>query len=249
MIFHPDEGPRCREGDEDHGRIESCTLRDFDESRYRHRRLRQLSDDPRFGGRSYRGALYLDEARIILNRHFVSALLSMAPGYIYFRLCDTSRESLLRLIPHRYVRGKDHGRIEGQHIRWDMRLDAGAQTGVLKEVQRRVWDYEKARLDALLTQWDVMHRSCVYIFEQHRPPGSALHIAFSDKEALREVRLRSLVRDCRVIQRSSQELEEAVRVEGCLLARFVELQYADVLRSEDPKVVRLRERRRIRVAR
>jgi hypothetical protein len=79
---------------------------------------------------------------------------SFPAGYIYCRLCEASRALLATLIPYRYVVGRDHGRIEGNCWLWDFRLDAGEDTAILEELQRRVWTYEEGRLDALLTQWD-----------------------------------------------------------------------------------------------
>lgn len=231
--------------DEDRSILDCVTLREFDAARYRRRKQQLGIDDPRRGGASYRGSLYLDEARLFIDGHRARAILSMVPGYIYSRLCEASRTLLMALIPHRYVRGKNHGRIEGRYRRWDMRLDADGQNAVLEELRRRVWSYEKERLDALLTEWDAAHRLGVYFVDDPKPLEADLHIAFSDKEVLKSVRFRSFVRDCRSVERSSHELEEAVSAERCRLTHFILEQHADVLRNCDPKVIRFREKRRI----
>lgn len=233
--------------DEDRAILDCSTLREFDEARYRLQKQQLGIDDPRLGGAPYRGSLYLDEARMYINGYLARAMLSMAPGYIYSRLCEASRTSLMTLIPHRYVRGKNHGKVEGRYRRWDMHLDAHGQNGVLEELRRRVRRYEKSRFDALLTQWDAARRLGVYFVDNPKPLDADLHVAFSDKVTLQSVRFRSFVQDCHSIELPSRELEEAVSEERKQLAHFIAEQHADVLRSSDPKVVRFREKRRILV--
>lgn len=67
------------------------TLRAYDEANYqldeRERWLNGLSCTARL----HRGSLLLTEARLSSARRSGSALLPMAAGYIYLRLCDSSR--------------------------------------------------------------------------------------------------------------------------------------------------------------
>ncbi len=182
---------------------------------------------------------------MLVDGRRVRAMLSMASGYIYSQLCEISRTLLMALIPHRYVRGKHHGKIEGHYLRWDMRLDADGQNGVLEELKRRVWNYEKERFDALLTQWDTTGPLGVYFVHNPKPLDGDIHIAFSNKEALRSVRFRSFVQDCHRIERSSQELEAVVCVERTRLERFIVEQHVDVLKTCHTKVVQFHGKRRI----
>ena len=213
-------------------------LLEFDQAQYR---FRGETDKP------YRGALFLDKKQVIVDGCLVPATLSMAAGYIYCRLCEASRALLAILIPHRYVLGSRHGRIEGNGWHWDMRLDAGEKNVLLETLQRRVWAYEQERLDALLTQWDADSRSCVYLVDAFHAPATHHHFAFSNKSALQAVRFNSFASDCRAISCPPEELEEAVSEEKALLTRFIEAQHADVLRNPNRNVIQFRERPRVRI--
>lgn len=233
---------------EDKSILDFDTVRAFDEDDYRFQEQVRKAEDPSYVGKSYRGSLYLNWARLFVDDRFTYATLSMAAGYIYAQLSEAGHELLDARIPHRHVPGKHHGKAEGEHLRWDMRVDAGGQEGVLEALQLRVWDYEQARYDALRTEWGSPSRRGVYLLDESRPPEANLHVVFADKEALAAVRFRSFLRDCHALQRSTGELSQAVEEEKTALARFIEAQHADVIRTYDPKLTRLRRKRKVLVA-
>jgi hypothetical protein len=71
----------------------------------------------------------------------------MAAGYIYARLSEVAHELLAKVIPHRYVPGKHHGKVEGGGWQWDLRVDANGQEGIFEELQLQIWRYEQERYD------------------------------------------------------------------------------------------------------
>jgi hypothetical protein len=223
------------------------TVRDFDEDNYRFQETARKEEDSAYAGKPYRGSLYLNWARLYVDGRFTYATLSMAAGYIYSQLGSTAHDLLEDRIPHRFVPGKNHGRMEGDHIRWDLRVDANGQEGILEELRQRIWSYEESRWDALLSAWDESARTGVYLLDESHSDEANLHFVFTDKESLAAVRFRSFVRDCRAMHRASEELEGAVDEEKSALARFVEEQHADVMRTYDPKLSRLKWRRKVMV--
>lgn len=223
------------------------TLRDFDEDDYRFQQEARKKDDPSYAFKSYRGSLYLSWARLFVDGKFTYATLSMAAGYIYAELDSAAHDLLEQRIPHRFVPGKNHGKAEGDGWQWDMRIDANGQEGVLEELQRRVWTYGQTRYDALLTDYDLSNRSAVYIIDRSEPPEENMHFVFTDKAVLSSIRLRSFVRDCRVVERPPGELAARVEAERSLLASFLETQHAEAVREYDPKVSHLRKRRKVLV--
>lgn len=193
----------------------------------------------------YRGSLFLDQVSVCWDGRPVTAVFSMAAGYICARLCDASSGFLKAAVPHRYVYGRYHGTGVGRDQRCDLRLDAHGQEGVVEELERRIWTYEEERVDLLLTHWEHESRECVYLLEDPDLGAGTIHVVLSDRAAFRRVRGQSLVATCQAIERPVAELEEAVAEEKRLLARFIEAQRTDVVGSWWNRVRRLPQRPRI----
>jgi hypothetical protein len=221
--------------------LELGTLRRFDELQYEiHEEIRRRGSSG-YARKAYRGSLYLNCAQLRLDGRFAHAKLTMLAGYIYAELCDSSHQLLEARIPFRYVPGRNHGKIKGKFWQWDMRVEAHGLEGVVEELQRRIWNYERERFDALLTQKDAASHPCVYLVDESKSQGANVHFVFANKDALARVRFHSFVRDCRALERPAAELAEAVDREKDLMARFVDEQHADVLKTHDTKVIRFRE--------
>ena len=119
------------------------TVRAFDESDYRFQEKARRKEDPDYCAKPYRGSLYLHWARLYFDGRFAYATLSMAAGYIYARLSDAAHEVLANVIPHRYMPGKHHGKVEGGGWQWDRRVDTNGREGIFEELQRQIWRYEQ----------------------------------------------------------------------------------------------------------
>jgi len=221
------------------------TLRDYDEDDYRYQENVRKREDPCYGGKPYRGSLYLSWARLFVAGKFTYATLSIAAGYLFAHIEEVADDVIEARIPHRYVPGKNHGKAEGKSFKWDMRLAADGQEGLLEELQHRVFEYTGARYDALLTNWDRTNKRGVYWVDTSALQERNVHFIFTDKDALSAVRFRSFVRDCRAIERGTDELNDAVTGEETKLKSFIVQQHQDLLQTFDRRIKRLRRRRKI----
>jgi hypothetical protein len=221
------------------------TLRDYDEDDYRYQENARKRDDPCYASKPYRGSLYLSWARLFVNRKFTYATLSMAAGYLFSHLEEVATHVIETRIPHRYVPGKNHGKATGKSFQWDMRLAADGQEGLLEELQHRVFEYTHARYNSLLTDWDRTNKRGVYWVDTSAFQERNVHFIFTDKDALSAVRFRSFVRDCRTIERGADELNDAVAEEESKLKTFISQQHEELLQTFDPRIRRLRRRRKI----
>jgi hypothetical protein len=79
------------------------------------------------------------------------------------------------------------------------------------------------------------------------PQERNVHFIFTDKDALSAVGFRSFVRDCRAIERGTDELNDAVKEQEIKLKTFIIQQHQDLLQTFDPRVKRLRRRRQIQI--
>ncbi|MGH7824229.1 MAG: hypothetical protein ACREQ7_03510 [Candidatus Binatia bacterium] len=221
------------------------TLRNYDEDDYRYQENARKRDYPCYASKPYRGSLYLSWARLFVDRKFTYATLSMAAGYLFSHLEDVATAVIETRVPHRYVPGKNHGKATEKSFQWDMRLAADGQEGMLEELQHQVFEYTRARYEVLLTDWDRANRRGVYWVDTSEPQERNVHFVFTNKDALSAVRLRSFVRDCRAIERETDELNGAVTEEESKLKTFIAQQHQELLQTFDPRIKRLRRRRKI----
>ncbi len=223
------------------------SLRDYDESDHRFQEDARAKEDPAYARKPYRGSLYLAWARLFVNGRFTYATLSMAAGYLSSEIRNYALDLIEQTVPHRYVRGRNHGKRTGESWQWDMRVDAGGKEALLDALRERVFEYERKRHEALLADWDRLDSCGSFVVDTSEPPERNLHIVFTDVRALAAVRLRSFMRDVRRIGRPVKELAQALEVERSSLSQYIAEQYESLCHSIDPAVVRLRPRRRVLV--
>jgi hypothetical protein len=162
----------------------------YDESDHHFQEDARRKDDSTYEGGNYRGSLHLTWARLFVGAQFTYATLSMAAGYIMCALEEAASELIQELIPHRYVPGKSHGKVEGKCYRWDRRLDAGGQEALLDELQHRTWAQTHERFETLLTQWNRHGAGGVYLIDVSKRPEHNIHFVFQRTFDSAVVRLR-----------------------------------------------------------
>jgi hypothetical protein len=215
-------------------------LRAFDEAEPQPDEL-GIDSGMRSSSAPYRGSFFLTPAYVHCNGRRRMVSLSMAAGYIYARLCRRSDTLLRERVPYCYIPGRNHGKRRGKHWMWDMRLSAGGKEGIVEELQRRTWAYERERLDSLLTQWDVEPRASVYRIVDYELGRRVHHVVFSDKQALERVRFRTFFADCRAIEQSARSLRVAIHAEELRVHDFIESAYTEATGAHLEKVVRIPE--------
>jgi hypothetical protein len=223
------------------------TLLAYDESDFRFQEEARRKDDPTYQGRIYRGSLYLTWARLFVGTQLIYATLSMAAGYILCALEEAASDLIQELVPHRYVPGKNHGKVEGECYRWDRRPDASGKETLLDELQHRTWAHTNERYENMLTAWDRRGKGCVYLVDVSEPSEKNIHFVFSDTRALGAVCFRSFLKDCGAIERPVAELNRALEQEKAEVVSFVRKEHDELERTFDPSVVRFRKRRKILV--
>lgn len=221
------------------------TLRAYDEYDHEFQENARAEEFSTYERQHYLGTLYGCWARVLVADRLVYLTLSMAAGYLYDEISGATAHELQRLIPHRYVNGPDDGKMEDGMIRWDMRIDAGGHEALLDELQRRIWDYEQQRWTVLRAEYDALCRRQAYIIDTSDRGESSRRIIFSDKEALGSIHFESFMSDCRELAGDVEALHAAVAAEIKRVHEFIAEQHAELLRNFDPKITRLRKRKKI----
>lgn len=227
--------------------LDFASLRDFDADNYRFQEDVREKEDPAYARKPYRGSLHFTWARMFVDERFTYATLSMVAAYLASDIGSHAADLIEEKIPHRYVPGKDHGKVDGECLRWDMRVDAGGKEALLDALRDRVFEYERERHEALVESWHVFGRGGVFVLDESEPPESNLHFVFTDIQALAGVRFHAFVRDTCARALPRDELDRCRDVERNALRNFVDEQYESLRRSVDPAVIRLRRRRRVMV--
>lgn len=228
--------------------LDFATLYDYDSDDHGYQERVRQNEDSTYTVKPYQGNLFHRWARLFIDGSFYYATLSSAASYLYSRIDDVGYDMMEELIPHTYVDGKEHGKREGKGIRWDKRIDAGGMEAQLEELRDRFWQYLAARYNALLQEFDATAARRVYFRDESKPDDPQMQIVFSDQTALQAVRLRHFVRDCRAMMGDPQELEAWAERECQAVRRFLGQAYQDILQYFDPKVAKLRKKRKIILA-
>lgn len=226
------------------------TLRALDEAAFMYQEQHRKNDAPDYECKPYRGDLYLGWARLYVDDRFTYATLSMAAGYIYSELEGLAFDVVEECIPHRHVRGKNHGRSDGHAWQWDMRCDAGGQEAMLDELQHRAIQHAMEQLATLKEQWHGLGNRGVYIFEnpdRTLPEDYNLHFVFTDVGALDQIEFHSFVRDCRAIELPTAEFMQMVEIEKAHMTAWIRAQHQHLLETFDPKIATLRKKRKVMI--
>ena len=224
------------------------TLYEYDYDDHCFQEQARKDQTPDYVVQSYSGALYYTWARLFIDGAFHYASLCMAAGYVSSHLDEFGQEKIAALIPHRYVRAKDHGKREGKGTVFSQRLEADGKELQAEELQRRCWAYLSQRVDALRTEFDSQARKAVYMEDLSRHNDPHRTFIFSDKTALQAVRFRQFMRDCRPLVVDRAELDTVITRERQALDAYLESTCRDILTNFDPKVAPFRKKRKIIIA-
>lgn len=75
-----------------------------------------------------------------------------------------------------------------------------------------------------------------------------MDFVFSDKTALSAVRFKHFMVDCRKLAGDDQELSRVEEQERHALIEYLERAYQDIIANFDPQIIKLRKKRKIRIA-
>lgn len=224
------------------------TLHDYDHDYYCFQEAVRQDEMPGYIPKPYRGDLHHRWARLQIDGAFHYATLSMAAVSVFSMIARVGSEKIDQLIPHEYVKGKNHGRRAGAGTVFDYRPDAGGLEPQLEELQSRFHLYQSGRYEALLDHFDAEAAGAVYLVDKSSTHDPHMDFIFSDKTALRKVRFRHFMADCREIAGDARALDPVMEQERRSAIAFLDEAHRDILNTFDPKIVKLSKRREIIVA-
>ncbi|MBU2513281.1 hypothetical protein KJ966_18225 [bacterium] len=222
------------------------TLYDYDVDDFEYQESARAKDNTGYVRQPYCGSLYLSWVRLMIDGKFSYATLSMVAGYIYSQLEAFGSNLIDRLIPHKYVHGKNHGKPESNGYLMDFKINAGGLEPQLEELRERYYNYTAKSYQRLLQEFDDQTEAYVHILDESKENEPHHHFLFSNKKALKEIRFRSFMRDCRALSRTDRSgLLECLEKEKKCLSDYINSQYRDIKKNFDSKIIKFRKKRKI----
>jgi len=196
----------------------------------------------------YRGRIYGTWARLNIDGSFYYSSLWSVADYLMSAIDDICSEKINELIPYELVAGKNHGKREGKGSLFNMERDAGGLEGQLEELQGCSYKYIGKRHTELSDDLDKEASKTSYIIEESTEDEPHINFVFSDKTALKSIRFRSFMCDCRNIAGNNAELSRRLEEEKKAIVEYLEQQHHDIMKNFDPKIVKLRKKRKVIIA-
>ncbi|MCP4626618.1 MAG: hypothetical protein GY850_24400 [bacterium] len=222
------------------------TLYDYDFDDYGFQEGSRLREQKDYKKKPYRGSLYLTWARLMIDDSFSYGVLSMVAGYLYCQLDEFGNDYIEKLIPHKFMYGKNHGKAEGLGYLFDPKIDAKGLESQLDELKHRFFKHISEVHERLMDEFDKKSKQCVFILNQSQEGDPIHHFLFTDREILKRIHFKTFMRCCRAAEQTdhfalSRKLEE----EKQLLAKFLDKQYRDIMENFDPNIVRFRKKYKV----
>jgi hypothetical protein len=227
------------------------TLYDYDYDDHCYQENARERDFEGYSKKPYRGSLYGTWASLEIDGNFTYASLSMLSSHILFGVVeDFAFEEINKIIPYKYVRGKNHGKKQksGGYL-WEQRVDAKGKEGQLDELKGRFWEYLSARFYKFSDSTNKKYPGKVYMIEKLDVDGDPyIDFLFSDMSLLKKIHFKSFVRDIRETMGDVQEVYHAIEKEKELARKFIHDAYKNVMENYDPKIVKFKKKRKVVIA-
>lgn len=233
------------------------TIGAYDRADHEFQERALAGEKPDYAPRPYRGRLYAAWARYMIGGEIRYATLSDRASFIADELESVGREVIAELVPHRYVKGSEHGKTAGDGYRvWDRRLDAGGfealHDALAKASHKMVSDRLEAWREEAFAAGEAGEAPTVWLFSDTDWPDGcdpeSVHVVFSGPAAMDLVHPRSFCADCARLAGDLARLKADVEKEKADFRTALRAAHADLAPLHPKGVAPLKRRRQIRIA-
>ncbi|WP_409522713.1 hypothetical protein [Nitrincola sp. MINF-07-Sa-05] len=218
---------------------------DYDDHLFQERANKEQSPD--YHPCDYYALRFSRWARLIIGDQFYYATLYSLAGYLTDELEEKGSDFIQTLIPHEYVDGKNHGKPAKGGFLWDIEVKANGLEKHLDELKHRWYHYQHQRW-LELSQAHCQQPPAMYFQDVDQHGEQHLNIIFSNENALKQVRWRYFLADCNALQGNLAQVAELEAQELAKAEQWLQQTHQDILANFDPKVVKLRKKRKIVMA-
>ncbi|MBS0225151.1 MAG: hypothetical protein JSS25_02245 [Proteobacteria bacterium] len=193
----------------------------------------------------FMGQFYPSWCRYLRQGQLVYATLTAFHHYVGDELARLHDDLIGQLIPHRFVKGSQHGKKTDHGYLWDMQRDANGLEEQLDELQVRAWKIQSA---LYLRALDDCHaRSSGQVFRVVESDGSEAMTSwvFDGIEAMRGVRLMHFLDDVDSRRASRRILAALLAPYRDQAEQRLRHEHKDIMHHWDPKLAKLKPRRQV----
>lgn len=209
-------------------------------------------ETPEFKIPDYVMRLYANWARCVWkeengNDKFYYLILNSLSAHVYMDIEEAIQNKISELIPHEYVPGKDHGKKSKGGFSWNMEIDANGKEKFLEELRLRSYTYLKDIYKELQEKYELKKYNSTWIIKKEDDPiDPSMTIIFSDKNVIKNINFETFQKN--VVDNMKQPfeiIENEIKEEVEKANNFIESQYKDIIENFDPKIVKLKKKRKI----
>lgn len=223
------------------------TVYDYDLDDYHFQERESSREITDYQKRDYYALRFSLWARLLIDDKLHYATITSLATHITDELEDQGTDMIHRLIPHDYVEGENHGKKAKGGFVWDMRLDAKGLEPQLDELNERWRQYLQQRWIELSQSFQGQAPAAFMMNTCEDEDLLALFV-FNNAAALKSIRWRSFLSDCRQQERAFSEVEHHVSEAWKQAEDWLYEAHRDILQNFDPTVTRLRKQRKVTVA-
>lgn len=224
--------------------LDFATLYDYDYDDYLFQEQAKQRDIQNYQGAVYYAYKHPSWVRLLIDGQFYYATFLSLATQLTDDIETAGNNIIEQLIPHEYVDGKDNGKPEKGGFLWDMQLDAGGQEGQLDELKSRWYSYLQ-ELWLKLSKISYEHPPAVYTQDKEWDHGPHLFFIFNNEAALKKIRWRHFLSDCKPLMDNFSVVAEQLDLEINSAKAFLTENHQDILANFDPNIVKLRKKRKI----
>jgi len=223
---------------DDKGMGPFVTIADYDRKNHDFQERCIADESKDYVVKPWRGRLFGDWARFMLDGRMVYAGLCTLASYLHDAADEAGAERIKVLTPSRFVKGPRHGKRENGCVEVDLVTMADGAEDIEDALSAMRYRLLCETLNADLDRFHAAAMGKVWIVDKTnvRDDDPWVQVVFSDTAAMGRVRLRNFVKDARFIEGDAESLEDMARAAAAAHVAKLDALHA-ALRSGDWSVV------------
>ncbi|GMR16107.1 MAG: hypothetical protein BMS9Abin31_0414 [Gammaproteobacteria bacterium] len=220
------------------------TLYDYDYADYLFQEQANKKEFSDYKSYEYYAYKHPSWVRLLIEDQFYYATFLSLATYLHDETDSFGQDYIDTLIPHEYINGKDHAKCEKGGFLWDMKLDASGLEGQLDELNHRWFNYLQQRWLTLSKELRNAPPS-VYTEDKYWDNDPHRFFIFNNEETLKRIHWQHFISDCETLVADISTIKEQLEQEITSAKLFLSNNHQDIMNNFDPKVTRLRKKRKI----
>lgn len=220
------------------------TLYDLDHDDYLYQEKSRKESSPQYKGVEYYAYKFPPWIRLLINNQFYYATISSVATQLIDDIETIGDDYIDQLIPHTYSEGKDNGKSDSAGVIWDMVVNAEGQEAQLDELKSRWYNYKEERWFKLSKMYKTQPPAA-YSRDIHLDDDPNKLFLFNNEFALKNIRWKCFLSDMKPMLANYSDLDKQLEQEIGRCKNFIYENHQDIQKNFDPKVVKLRKKRKI----